>query len=334
MKKSILAIAVAATMAAPAAMAAPTVYGNVHLSIVDLDSADNIFMNSNTSSLGVKGSEDLGDGLKAIYKVEFQVDAADGVKGSKTTDFTTLADGDVSVTDSSTIGQRDIFVGLKGGMGTVKLGLMSSNYKQMGGKVDSLYRPPAEGRGLIHTQSGLHGGSGKITTGRQSNTLQYSSPKMGGAQLVANTTFSGADEETTGVGVRWSNKSILVYADWISMDDGSGTANTEAATKAGVKFSNKAFFIGGQFETAEDLKAYNYIHVNGGWIINSNNIITATVGTASHITDDAMDTTGLALAYDHKLSKMTDVYVAYLDKSSDTAAIEDSALALGIRKKF
>ena len=32
MKKSILAIAVAATMAAPAAvMAAPTVYGNVHL---------------------------------------------------------------------------------------------------------------------------------------------------------------------------------------------------------------------------------------------------------------------------------------------------------------
>ncbi len=39
MKKSILAIAVAATMAAPAAvMAAPTVYGNVHLS---LNAADN-----------------------------------------------------------------------------------------------------------------------------------------------------------------------------------------------------------------------------------------------------------------------------------------------------
>ena len=75
MKKSILAIAVAATMAAPAAMAAPTVYGNVHLSIVDLDSLNNLVMTSNTSAIGVKGSEDLGDGLKAIYKVEFQLDA-------------------------------------------------------------------------------------------------------------------------------------------------------------------------------------------------------------------------------------------------------------------
>ncbi len=84
MKKSILAIAVAATMAAPAAvMAAPTLYGNVHLS---LNAADNdvagaqneLQMSSNTSAIGVKGSEDLGDGMKAIYKVEFQIDLLGG----------------------------------------------------------------------------------------------------------------------------------------------------------------------------------------------------------------------------------------------------------------
>ncbi len=81
MKKSILAIAVAATMAAPAAMAAPTVYGNVHLSLNAADNdvvgaKNNLTMSSNTSSIGVKGSEDLGDGLKAIYKIEFGVDIA------------------------------------------------------------------------------------------------------------------------------------------------------------------------------------------------------------------------------------------------------------------
>ena len=54
MKKSILAIAVAATMAAPAAvMAAPTVYGNVHLSLNaaenDVPNADNnLKVSSNT----------------------------------------------------------------------------------------------------------------------------------------------------------------------------------------------------------------------------------------------------------------------------------------------
>jgi len=64
-------------------------------------------MNSNTSAIGVKGSEDLGDGMKAIYKVEFQIDP--------------------TVT-TTTISSRDQFVGLKGGMGTVKFGTMSSNY--------------------------------------------------------------------------------------------------------------------------------------------------------------------------------------------------------------
>ena len=98
MNKSILAIAVttamAAAMAAPAAIAAPTVYGNVHLSInaADNDIPDNdneITMSSNTSTIGVKGSEDLGDGLKAIYKVEFQVGIAEG----PTTDPDTNAKG-------------------------------------------------------------------------------------------------------------------------------------------------------------------------------------------------------------------------------------------------
>ncbi len=320
MKKSILVIALAATMAAPAAMAAPTVYGNIHLSINDIDSNDDITMGSNTSAIGVKGSEDLGDGLKAIYKAEFQVDAADGTasKAGK---------------DERTFGQRDIFVGLKGGMGTVKVGMLSSNYKQMGGKVDSLYRTPVEGRGLIHTQSGLHGGSGSITSGRSSNILQYASPKMGGLQLVVNTTLSNSEDETTGAGIRWSNKSITAYADWIDMQ-GPVLGETESAVKIGGKFSTKAFHVAAQYEDTEDLKGFNYIHLNAGFNINKNNSIQATIGTAEHINDANEDTESFALAYNHQLSKMTNVYVAYGDKSSDDATNEDSALAFGIRKKF
>ncbi len=77
MKKSLLTIAVAATMVAPAiAMADATLYGNVHVSINaadnDIPTAQNkLDMTSNTSAIGVKGSEDLGDGMKALYKVEF-----------------------------------------------------------------------------------------------------------------------------------------------------------------------------------------------------------------------------------------------------------------------
>ena len=187
MKKSILAIAVAATMAAPAAMAAPTLYGNVHLSLNAADNdvvgADNnLRVSSNTSAIGVKGSEDLGDGLKAIYKVEWEV-----VIGEKydTTPDDNAAGG--AFLNGSTVGGlsgRDQFVGLKGGMGTIKFGTMSSNYKQMGGKVDPLYRTPLEGRGFLMTQSStLHGGKG-FNRGRSTHTAQYTSPKMGGVQLV------------------------------------------------------------------------------------------------------------------------------------------------------
>ena len=186
MKKSIITIALAATIAAPVAvMAAPTVYGNIHLTVVDVDSNDNLDLTSNTSSIGIKDSEDLGDGMKAIYKMEFQVNPADGGAGALT--------------------NRDQFVGLKGGMGTVKFGTMSSNYKQKGGKVDSLYRTPVEGRGLIHTQSRLHNGR-DINRGRMTNAVQYSSPKMGGIQLVVNTSVSNSEDETVGAGLRWANK--------------------------------------------------------------------------------------------------------------------------------
>ena len=342
MKKSILAIAVAATMAAPAAMAEPTVYGNIHLTILDLDSVPDPVMTSNTSALGVKGSEDLGDGLKAIYKVEFQLDAA---SGSATGDALT---------------NRDTFAGLKGGFGTVKFGLMSSNYKQKGGAVDALYRTPAEGRGLIHTQSNLHNGRA-INRGRSTNTVQYASPKMGGIQLVANTTVSGSADETMGIGVRYTGKSFMAYADFIDaqpiasnvggdaslaaeiaagtvllsdINPNIGVSDTESAFKVGGKYSTKTFFIGAQYEAAEDLTGFDYMHVNGGYSIDKNNTVTATYGTASHVNFSDADTEGLAVAYIHSLSKMTMLYVAYVDRSSDSADLEDDAFALGIRKKF
>ncbi|VAW52865.1 hypothetical protein MNBD_GAMMA06-160 [hydrothermal vent metagenome] len=328
MKKSIISLAVLASMvASSAALAEPKVYGNVHLSINDVDSADNVDMTSNTSSIGVKGSEDLGDGMKAIYKVEFQMDPANGGAANDNND---------EGTNGNALTNRDQFVGLKGGMGTIKFGSMSSNYKQMGGKVDSLYRTRLEGRGFLNTQSRLHNGRA-TNRGRMTDQVQYASPKMSGFQLVANTTFSGADDETVGAGIRWANKSITAYLDFIDTVPGGGSVsanNTESAIKVGGKFKTKAFRVAGQFESAEDLTGFNYIHVNGGFNINKNNSIEATFGTASHINNSNLDTTSFAVAYNHKMSKKTNVYVGYGDRSSDVDANDDTLFTAGIRKKF
>ena len=154
MKKSLIATAVAAGMLATgAAQAAPTLYGILHLSIdtysdahtdgTNVIKADDPTLVSHTSAIGVKGSEDLGGGLKALYKAEFRVDPFSGDPSG------------------GSLQRRDVWAGLKGGWGKVAAGTMSSNYKQMGGKVDPLYRTEAEGRGIINIQSSqLHGGAG------------------------------------------------------------------------------------------------------------------------------------------------------------------------------
>jgi len=360
MKKSILAIAVAATMAAPAAvMAAPTVYGNVHISLNaadnDVPNADNnLKVSSNTSAIGVKGSEDLGDGLKAIYKVEFQIGIGD--KPDTTPDTGGLYDANQSKAVGLLSG-RDQFVGLKAGWGALKFGTMSSNYKQMGGKVDAFYRTPVEGRGFIKTQSGLHGGKA-INLGRQTHTAQYVSPKMAGIQLVANTTFSGSNDETNGIGLRWSNKAFLVYADWIDGQVGDAgfcgtgtTCVTEAATKIGGKWTAKVFSLAAQYESAEDRTGANYIHTQATWNINKNNMVGLTYGIqerkvlATAADQSSNDSTGMAIAYNHNMSKMTNVYVSYglrsedRNYSTDTAGDvvntgDESMLSFGIRKKF
>ena len=327
MKNSILAIAVAATMAAPAAMAAPTVYGNVHVSINDFDNAAELDMTSNTSSIGVKGSEDLGDGMKAIYKVEFQLDAAEGgFSGGKAGDIDTSgATGTVgSTTGGNALTQRDVWIGIKGGMGTAKFGTLSSNYKQMGGKVDPLYRTRLEGRGFLNIQSKAHGGRG-ITSGRATNLVQLASNKYSGIQIVANTTISGAADETTGLGVRWANKNITAYFDWID--------NVESMTKIGAKYKMKGISVGLQYEDAADVFGEDYLFLSGSYSIDKNNAVMVTAGQVSADAANA-DRSGIALAYNHKLSKMTNVYVGYGDRSDDVAANEDSVFTVGVKKKF
>ena len=48
----------------------------------------------------------------------------------------------------------------------------------------------------------------------------------------------------------------------------------------------------------------------------------------------SQDTTGYALAYDHKMSKMTNVYVGYGANSSDVDGADVSMLTAGMRVKF
>ena len=124
--KKVLSLAIAAALVAPAAaMADATIFGKAHFIVENVDDNTNLKADSSEvgdvwgvdsihSRIGVKGSEDLGDGLKALYHFEFRVlnDAGTG------------------------LGDRNQFVGLAGGFGTVLLGRHDTPLKMSQGKFD------------------------------------------------------------------------------------------------------------------------------------------------------------------------------------------------------
>lgn len=111
MQKSIVALAVAGVLAASAvAQAETTLYGSARIGVEYTQGKGDGKLSAwdvanQASRLGVKGSEDLGGGLSAIYQFEFGVNI-DGNGTSGTNPW----------------GQRLSFVGLQGGFGTVALG--------------------------------------------------------------------------------------------------------------------------------------------------------------------------------------------------------------------
>jgi predicted porin len=187
MKKNIIALAIASAVAAPVAFAdAPTVYGKANVAIEEvdvnnIDATSGTQVNDRASRLGVKGSEDLGNGLKAIYKMEFSV----------------------NVTDDSNIGSRNQYVGLAGGFGTILMGRHDTPSKMVQAK--DLFNDS-----MLADNKPMAGGLGAFGNGmenRVSEVVAYVSPSFAGVKLIA--AFVPQEGAKTGLTTAEQDKSSL-----------------------------------------------------------------------------------------------------------------------------
>jgi len=161
MKKNIIALAVAATFAAPmVAQAAPTLYGKLNLNI-NKTTDKGISVNSTASRMGVKGSNKLGNGLKAVYKIEFGLGQ--------------VADGDAK----SPLSARNQFLGLAGSFGTVLMGRHDTPLKMS--QPSDLFN---DGEADVNPMAGGLGVFGKGGEVRAGEVIAYVSPAMGGVTFV------------------------------------------------------------------------------------------------------------------------------------------------------
>jgi predicted porin len=319
MTKNILAIA--AAVMAPSAFAAATVYGTAHMSV---DSASQIKdgtnqmsqtnVASNSSYVGIKGSEDLGAGLKAVYQFE-----------------TTVAfDGDSSTTGFGS--QRNTFVGLGGGFGTVLLGVHDTPLKMVGRKYDMFGDRIGDTRNITAAN-----GTNVNFDARPGNVVAYVSPTFNGvtAILAYVNDENGAAVAAPASGNTSALSASIGYAagaltvDGAYESHGAGfSANTNqslAATRFGAGYSFGAVkvqgFYGNQdMDLAAGKKSRDVYGAAASMTVGAAGTIKAQYAVAGKYNNLDNSASLLAIGYDHAMSKNTTAYVAYAAANNASAA--------------
>ena len=370
MQKKLLPAMIGALLAGgmSAATADVSLFGHIDAAYIGVDQdggSDDTVFRCTTCSIGFKGSEDLGNGLKAIFSLDFQFDAMNRNRVSSSafsttggyilntspatpnqTNQTSLSQGNGAITD------RDQWVGLAGGFGKIRIGTISTGYKSHGAMIDPLYRTALQGRdrGL---QSNFHRGAGEELQGRATNTVRWDSANYNGVKLVAHYTLdsdenNGEDDNPYGVGASYSNDSMLVFADY--MDNAQGGAAESDAWKVGGKYDMGLFSFTGQYEdysnsSTDDETAW---HISGG----VNGLLGMNIYVGFGMTEDDTtnnELTSWTLAVSHNMSKNTMVYAGHSQFDCDAGGAgaslsicrsvgigggENDLTAFGLKHKF
>ena len=187
MNKKLVAVAVAGLLAPPLAAQAQTanvtLYGRVNLNVefingkqtpvCDPPGSTNCYqpnptvsrLSSNTSRLGVRGTESLGGGLNAIFQIESNVSA------------------DTGNSSASGLASRESFVGLQGAWGTFKMGkffMPVDDLHPMFGNVPTFTTAILSTLALWTNTSGSASQSAGSFDARLGNSLRYDSPVWNG----------------------------------------------------------------------------------------------------------------------------------------------------------
>ncbi len=122
-------------------------------------------MSAGNSNIGLRGKEDLGGGMKATFQIE----------------------GVVAVDNGSAAGftwNRNGFIGLQGGFGEVRLGIMDTVFKEYGDTLGILgisSGTPVSSSNVLR-RVGFGTSSASRFHERRANSIRYDSPELGGLQ--------------------------------------------------------------------------------------------------------------------------------------------------------
>jgi predicted porin len=244
MNKKLLALAVAGATLAPAAMAQTanpvTLYGRIWVAFENVKadggraapiSSRNRVSNNGSSLIGVRGTEDLGGGLKAFFQFETEVRPDQ---------------------NDSPFSNRNSGVGLQGDFGSVLLGRWDTPFKIANSSIDPF------GTTTIAGYTSAMSDRGNFDR-REQNVLQYWSPNFSGLTFRASYSANEAKTATvnpvvTSYNAIYSQGPIYLTAAYENHKDifknytgavGNVTGAYETGTSLGGTVTFGAFRVGG-----------------------------------------------------------------------------------------
>ena len=345
MNKKLIVTAMGLVMAGAMGLANADVklYGQIDVSLNAIDSdtpgfEDDINMTSTQSAIGFKGSEDLGNGLSAFFKIEYQTDVVNA--GSNGNGWT----------------GRDQYIGMKmERFGKLTFGTTSTAYKSPGSKIDAFYRTPLQSR-AIGLQSNLHSGKGEEGAGRGTNIVRYDSPKMFGGlgftgtyQFDSNKQGGQEDDDPYSLGLDYKGGNFYAAASYIDTQQSDDTAAAQVLARYdwndfsfhGIYEADMGLITDGRSTGTSQDDGADIWSVGATYTI-GNNLIAADYGEGSDSDgrdglagtgDDVEEYTTWRVAAYHKFSNRTRVYAGYANQDFDDSG-EDDIFSLGMRHNF
>ncbi|MGN6651638.1 porin [Trinickia sp.] len=273
MKKHIFLLAASTACAAPAfAQNSVTLYGLIDEGLNytnNVQGGHNYELASGDvqgSRWGLKGTEDLGNGLKAVFQLENGFDVNSGRLGQ-----------------SSRMFGRQAFVGLSSDAGTVTLG------RQYDAVVDYLAPTTANGNWGGSLLSHPFDNDNTDNSFRVNNTIKYASPDYAGFQFGGTYSFSNgtgfSNNRQYSLGGQYQNGGLLVAAAYLQ-------ANNPGVTQGGAIATDDANFASSRLRIFGGGINYTFGPATAGFVYTNTNISNPTSSAYLTSADSLFPTTG------------------------------------------
>lgn len=254
MKKSLIALAVLAASGAAMAQSSVTLYGVVDafvgsnkLEVNGVGQRQTVVDTSgvNGSRWGLKGSEDLGNGMKAIFQLESGFDASTGASGQ-----------------GGLLFGRQAFIGLNTGFGTVSLGRQYSAYDALHSATNHNYDAFT-----FNAATGTVGGKGVGVsangmadyTSRVNNSIAFTSADYSGFSGAVvygfgeNKTATQDKADSVSVHIKYANGPLLVgYAFQQEEVQGRDGKDKNKYNLVGATYDFGVVKLNGSYNTAKN----------------------------------------------------------------------------------